>query len=67
MSNWQPEIAACFAEGVEIVTFDSLEDCLAKKAYYLSHEEERRQIAANGQKKVQEKFSYQIGLDRLFG
>ena len=67
LSNWQPEIAACFAEGVEIVTFDSLEDCLAKTAYYLSHEEERRQIAANGQKKVQEKFSYQIGLDRLFG
>ena len=67
LSNWQPEIAACFAEGGEIVTFDSLEDCLAKTAYYLSHEEERRQIAANGQKKVQEKFSYQIGLDRLFG
>lgn len=67
LSNWQPEIAEYFEEGVEIVTFDSLEDCLAKTAYYLSHEEERRQIAANGKRKVQEKFSYQIGLDRLFG
>ena len=67
LSNWQPEIAEYFEEEVEIVTFDSLEDCLTKTAYYLSHEEERRQIAANGKRKVQEKFSYQVGLDRLFG
>lgn len=67
LSNWQPEIAEYFEEGVEIVTFDSLEDCLAKTAYYLSHEEERRQIAANGKRKVQEKFSYQVGLERLLG
>ena len=66
LSNWQPEIAEYFAEGTEIVTFDSLEDCLAKAAYYLSHEEERRQIAANGKRKVREAFSYLIGLDRLF-
>ncbi len=66
LSNWQPEIAEYFEEGVEIVTFDSREDCLEKTAYYLSHEEERRQIAANGKRKVQEKFSYQNGLDRLF-
>ena len=67
LSNWQPEIAEYFEEGVEIVTFDSLDDCLTKTAYYLSHEEERRQIAANGKRKVQEKFSYQVGLERLFG
>lgn len=66
LSNWQPEIAEYFEEGVEIVTFDSLEDCLDKAAYYLSHEEERRQIAANGRDKVREKFSYAVGLDRLF-
>ncbi len=66
LSNWQPEIAEYFAEGKEIVTFDSLEDCLAKAAYYLSHEEERRQIAVNGKRKVREAFSYPMGLDRLF-
>ena len=66
LSNWQPEITQYFEEGVEIVTFDSLQDCLAKIAYYLTHEEERKQIAARGQRKVQEKFSYQIGLERLF-
>lgn len=66
LSNWQPEIAERFEEGAEIVTFDSLEDCLNKIAYYLSHEEERRRIAMRGQAKVREKFSYQAGLEKLF-
>lgn len=65
LSNWQPEIAENFEEGVEIVTFDSLEDCLDKAAYYLAHEEERTQIAARGQQKVQKAFSYQTGLESL--
>lgn len=58
LTNWQPEIAECFAEGVEIVTFGSLEECLDKVRYYLEHEEERRRIVAAGQEKVREKFSY---------
>lgn len=66
LSNWQPEIAEYFEEGAEIVTFDSLKDCLAKADYYLAHEEERRRIALNGQKKVQTIFSYQKGFERLF-
>lgn len=67
LSNWQPEIEENFAEGEEIVTFNSLEECLAKIAYYLGHEEERKQIALNGQKKVNKIFSYKVGLERLFG
>lgn len=66
LSNWQPEIAENFEEGVEIVTFDSLDDCLHKIEYYLTHEEERKRIARNGCRKVQERFSYQIGLEKLF-
>lgn len=66
LSNWQPEIAEYFEEGVEIVTFNSLEECMDKIAYYLTQEEERVEIALNGQKKVQELFSYRIGLERLF-
>lgn len=65
LSNWQPEIEESFEEGIEIVTFKSLEECLDKTAYYLAHEDERKHIARNGQKKVQERFSYQIGLEKL--
>ena len=66
LSNWQPEIKENFEEGVEIVTFESLEECLDKISYYLIHEEERRQIARRGQKKVREKFSYKSRLEGLF-
>lgn len=66
LSNWQPELVEYFEEGVEVVTFDGLDDCLHKIEYYLTHEEERRQIAGNGQRKVRERFSYQTGLEKLF-
>lgn len=66
LSNWQPEIAEYFEDGVEIVTYDSLDDGVRKIEYYLTHEDERRQIAGNGQRKVREKFSYQTGLEKLF-
>lgn len=67
LSNWQPEIAECLEEGAEIVTFRSLEECMDKVLYYLSHEEERRQIAEAGYRKVKEKFSYKAGIGGLFG
>lgn len=65
LSNWQPEIAEYFEEGVEIVTFDNLDDCMDKIAYYLTNEEKRMRVAANGRKKAQELFSYRTGLERL--
>lgn len=67
LSNWQPEIAEYFEEGAEIVTFRGMEECMDKVHYYLSHEEERRQIAAAGRRKVKEEFSYEAGVRRLFG
>lgn len=66
LSNWQPEIEEYFAEGIEIVTFGSLQECMDKIAYYITHEEERRRIAAAGQIKVRELFSYRRGLEKLF-
>ena len=67
LSNWQPEITEYFADGQEIVTYRSLEECMDKIAYFLEHEEERGAIASAGQRKVQEMFSYEKGLGRLFG
>ena len=45
----------CTLESFEKVT---PEDMIEKTAYYLEHEEERQQIALNGQKKVMDKFAY---------
>lgn len=66
LSNLQPEIAEYFADGQEIVTFRSLEECIDKIAYYLEHETERQKIAAAGQRSVQERFGYREGLMKLF-
>lgn len=66
LSNWQPEIAEYFEEGIDLVTFDSQEDCLDKISYYLEHEEERKRIALQGRRKVKTDFSYRIGLEKLF-
>ena len=65
LTNWQPEIGEYFEEGKEIAVFHSLEECIEKIDYYLRHEQERQQIAAAGQKKVQDVFSYRKGIERL--
>lgn len=66
LTNFQPEIEEFFCNETEIVTFRSIAECLEKIEYYLQHEEERQQIAAAGQRKVREVFSYQRGIERLF-
>lgn len=67
LSNWQPELAEYFTEGEELALFESKDECMEKIAYYLTHEDKRREIAAAGKQKVQEMFSYEKGLERLFG
>lgn len=67
LTNRQPEIEEYFKDGEEIAIFDSMEECLDKIRYYLRHEEERAQIAEAGRRKVKEIFSYEAGIERLFG
>lgn len=49
-----------------MVLFESKEDMLAKAAYCLKHDEERQEIAYRGWKKVQEEFSYDVLLKKMF-
>ena len=57
LTNYQPEIAALFEDGKELVMYTDLDDLLQKAEYYLAHEEERRQIAKAGYEKVRQHFS----------
>jgi len=66
LSNYQPELAEYFIDGEDMVLFESCEDMLEKIAYYLEHEEERKQIAYSGWKKVQELYSYEHKLKQIF-
>lgn len=65
LSNYQPELAEYFVDGQEMVMFGSQEEMLEKAAYYLEHDEERKEIAYRGWKKVQEHFSYDIQLKKI--
>lgn len=56
LTNYQPEIAENFEDGVDLVMFSGMADLLAKTSYYLEHEEERKAIAEHGNCKVREHF-----------
>lgn len=62
LTNYQPELAEYFVDGEDLAVYTSLEEAVEKCIYYLEHEEERRQIAQNGYRKVCEQFGYE---DRL--
>ena len=54
LTNFQSEIPEYFEIGTDLETYASEEELLEKCQYYLTHEEERKQIAENGYRKVKE-------------
>lgn len=52
LTNKQVDLAQCFIDGEDLVTYDDVEDLMNKIEYYLSHEKERIEIAQNGYQKV---------------
>lgn len=65
LTNYQPEIAEYFQDGKELVMYESMEDLCLKIAYYLEHDEERKEIAHAGYLKVCEQFTYEKMLSRM--
>ena len=57
LTNDRAELHTLFTPGEDLVIFDGPEELLSKTEYYLSHEEERKAIAAHGQKTVRERHS----------
>ena len=67
LTNYQTELPGYFENGRELVWFESPEDMLDKADYYLSHDEEREQIARNGRKAAEKIFSYDVLLPKILG
>ena len=65
LTNYQAELPLYFKEGEDLVCFDGIDDLKEKVAYYLEHEEERRQIAENGYNKVKMYHSYVARLQEM--
>ncbi len=58
LTNYQEELADCFTIGSDLECYTCEEELLEKAAYYLSHEEERAQIAHNGFETVKKYYNY---------
>lgn len=65
LTNYQAELPLYFENGKDLVYFESRDDLMKKVDYYLAHDEERMEIARNGQKKVLELHGYQNRLDKM--
>lgn len=59
LTNFQADFLDYFVPNEDFVFFEDEKDLVDKTLYYLEHEDERKQIAANGHKKVKELFSYE--------
>ncbi len=66
LSNYQADFADCYVDGEDYVSFGSKEDMLGKIEYYLSHEKERQEIAANGLRRTMEDHTYIHRLAQIF-
>lgn len=65
ISNYQKELEELFVPGKEIVLFHNEEELLQLVDYYLQHEDEREEIARNGQRKVMAYHSFHVKLDKI--
>lgn len=62
LTNYQDDFNLHFTDGEDFVSFASREDLYTKIVYFLTHEDERRKIAANGCKKVRQNYTYEKSL-----
>ena len=51
LADQRKEACRYFEEGVEAITYNSIDECIEKIEYYLEHEEEREKIAEAGHKR----------------
>lgn len=65
LSNYQEEMAEFLAPGEDCVLYESVEDLYEKAAYYLSHEEERKRVAAAGLECAKRDFTFDDRLRRM--
>ena len=59
LTNYQAEIPDYFEIGKDLEAYESMEELEQKIQYYLTHEEERLQIAINGYEKVARFHTYE--------
>jgi len=59
LTTYCPSLEELFGRGRELDWFENIEECCEKISYYLSHENERKQIAEAGYKLAHSQYSYE--------
>ena len=59
LTNYQPEIEEYFVLGEDLAVYHNLDEMRQMVDYYIQHDDERKRIAANGQRKVLAEHSYE--------
>lgn len=65
LTNYQAEIPDYFEIGKDLETYESMEELEEKVQYYLTHEEERMEIAINGYEKTAASHTYEMRLAQM--
>ncbi|MCD7724735.1 MAG: glycosyltransferase [Clostridiales bacterium] len=65
LTNYQAELPDYFEIGKDLEAYESMEELEEKVAYYLTHEEERTEIAVNGYEKVAGYHTYERRLTEM--
>ena len=65
LTNYQAEIPEYFDVGRELETYESMEELEQKVQYYLTHEDERIEIAINGYEKTARLHTYESRLAEM--
>jgi len=66
LSNYQPELAEYFENEKDIILYESMEDAIEKADFYLKHDNLRKRIAQNGNKKIRREFTYPQRIQAMF-
>ncbi len=66
ITNYQEELLDYFEPGSDFIYYEDWDDLINKIDYFLVHEEERKQIAKNGYRKVKEQHSIRQRLEDMF-
>lgn len=66
LTNFQSDFLSFFEPGEDFIYYEDYSDLMDKVQYYLTHEEERLKIAANGFQKVKKFHSYEQRVEEMF-
>lgn len=65
LTNFQAELPQYFENGKDLVYYEDLNDMERKAEYYLTHDDERRQIAKNGYARIKQFHSYKNRIEQI--